>query len=167
MDASAMDPLPKRRKPRPTSSSLKRFLLSLCLLLLLSVLSFYAWTRGRPFLKRLFKIYDPHSAQKIGGTGALSETEVVRSFFGREESFDLVASVFFLDRGFNDNRDPISTNDSSSSNDTQSTSSWYRPSFNAENREWERLFSQKILSSLDADASRSTAVNLTLPGRVV
>jgi len=43
-----------------------------------------------------------------------------------------------------------------------------RPFFSYEEREWERVFSQKVISDLDVNSfSRQAVVKLTLPGRVV
>ena len=198
MDSSLMDPLPRRRKSKSSSSTDAplRFLLGILLLIALGIATFYAWTQGLPIFKRISKSYNPHSAFHASGDGGLGENEVVHSLFGpgKEggiERFDLVASIFVMDRGWRNYQPPVPVpalgNDTEGVNSTEAvvTSSMmgFSGSYSShggsvslhssglafqKEPEWERVWSEVVMRDLDVKtASKKVVAKPVLPGRVM
>lgn len=198
MDSSTMDPLPRRRKSKTSSSTDAplRFLLGILLLVSLGIATFYAWTQGLPIFKRLSKSYNPHSALHAAADGGLAENEVVHSLFGDRkdggiERFDLVASIFVMDRGWRNYQEPsfpTSENETEalSSNETDTSSSGgirishsYSSNGGAvsihssglpfqKQPEWERVWSEVVMRDMDVrTASKKVVAKPVLPGRLM
>jgi len=193
-----MDPLPKRRKSKTSSSTDAplRFLLVVLLLATLGLASFYTWTQGFPILKKLSKSYNPHSAQHASHKGVLRENEIVHSLYGSKkeggiERFDLVASIFVMDRNSQrrgDRRPSRMGNDTLEAGKVTPTLSARRISVSISSKvtssdvrmgkaggrsppkqpQWERVWSEVVMRDLEVGtASRQVVVEAVLPGRVM
>lgn len=191
-----MDPLPKRRRSKTSSSTAPlRFLLVLLFLAALGFASFYTWTQGFPILKKLSKSYNPHSALHASHGGALGENEVVHSLFGSRkeggiERFDLVASIFVIDRNrsrkhrrpskagnltldagvvtptLSARRNSVSVSSMVTSSSSSGGKAGGRP--RPKQPQWERVWSEVVIKDLEVGtASRQVVVEAVLPGRVM
>lgn len=198
--SSFVNTVPARRAHQ---TSPLRFALAISLLLALGFASFYAWSHGRPLYKLYSVARNPHHKQIHAPNGSVitGELDLVRPLFGAEadggvDTFDLVASVYFIQypheldgrpetdggsekgnsttmaaTGHADNDGATTTDDGSSATDGFSADQAVAADKETIDKkeaepDWERVMSEPVMRGLHVNSFESTVVNVILPGRI-